>query len=396
MPARRRRGAASADVAALRPHPRLLGRPPVDAAGDGPARSGGADRRGLHGSGRVVRCGRRPRRLAALPLPAERPAAHPAGSRVGPPAARPDLAPASPALHRSPRRAAAIAGLAAGASAAAAIGLGRRRPGSRRSASLRSAVPPLVGGDRDRRPPRRSRVRTHPRHHCDRRSSARGGADSLMTDSRPDQGDEPAGGAGRAGVAQLRRPHGERGRAAGLRRRCASGRSGDLTQPIDASCDPGGHPETRPDGVATAGVAPWWTPARRRRASPPRRRPADRAGPAPCPTAEPGTRMRRPDTPAAPSGPQASAAHWTAAGRIRLHGPRGVRGPSAGAALAAVTAARSSRRSSAGCSARLASELLRPRRRRSASAVPRAGPGSTARARGLDRRHRRRGAAGAW
>ena len=41
----------------------------------------------------------------------------------------PTVAPAAPALHRSPRRAAAIAGLAAGASAAAAIGLAVVGPG---------------------------------------------------------------------------------------------------------------------------------------------------------------------------------------------------------------------------------------------------------------------------
>lgn len=53
----------------------------------------------------------------------------------------PTVAPAAPALHRSPRRAAAIAGLAAGASAAAAIGLAVVGPGPAASASLRSAVP---------------------------------------------------------------------------------------------------------------------------------------------------------------------------------------------------------------------------------------------------------------
>jgi len=41
----------------------------------------------------------------------------------------PTVAPASPALHRSPRRAAMLAGLAAGASAAAAIGLAVAGPG---------------------------------------------------------------------------------------------------------------------------------------------------------------------------------------------------------------------------------------------------------------------------
>ena len=55
------------------------------------------------------------------------------------------IAPASPALHRSPRRAAAIAGLAAGASAAAAIGLAVVGPGPGASASLRSAVPRTSG-----------------------------------------------------------------------------------------------------------------------------------------------------------------------------------------------------------------------------------------------------------
>ena len=57
----------------------------------------------------------------------------------------PTVAPASPALHRSPRRAAAIAGLAAGASAAAAIGLAVVGPGPGSSASLRSPVPRTAG-----------------------------------------------------------------------------------------------------------------------------------------------------------------------------------------------------------------------------------------------------------
>jgi anti-sigma factor RsiW len=42
----------------------------------------------------------------------------------------PTVAPAAPALHRSPRRAAMFAGLAAGASAAAAIGLAVATPGT--------------------------------------------------------------------------------------------------------------------------------------------------------------------------------------------------------------------------------------------------------------------------
>ena len=50
----------------------------------------------------------------------------------------PTVAPAAPALHRSPRRAAAIAGLAAGASAAAAIGLAVVGPGPGASASVRT------------------------------------------------------------------------------------------------------------------------------------------------------------------------------------------------------------------------------------------------------------------
>jgi hypothetical protein len=57
----------------------------------------------------------------------------------------PTVAPAAPALHRSPRRAAAIAGLAAGASAAAAIGLAVVGPGPGASASLRSPVPRTSG-----------------------------------------------------------------------------------------------------------------------------------------------------------------------------------------------------------------------------------------------------------
>jgi hypothetical protein len=53
----------------------------------------------------------------------------------------PTVPPAAPALHRSPRRAAAIAGLAAGASAAAAIGLAVVGPGPGASASLRTPAP---------------------------------------------------------------------------------------------------------------------------------------------------------------------------------------------------------------------------------------------------------------
>ena len=55
------------------------------------------------------------------------------------------MAPAAPALHRSPRRAAAIAGLAAGASAAAAIGLAVVGPGPGGSASLRAPAPSRLG-----------------------------------------------------------------------------------------------------------------------------------------------------------------------------------------------------------------------------------------------------------
>jgi hypothetical protein len=57
----------------------------------------------------------------------------------------PTVAPAAPALHRSPRRAAAIAGLAAGASAAAAIGLAVVGPGPGGSASLRTPAPRVSG-----------------------------------------------------------------------------------------------------------------------------------------------------------------------------------------------------------------------------------------------------------
>jgi len=55
------------------------------------------------------------------------------------------VAPAAPALHRSPRRAAAIAGLAAGASAAAAIGLAVAGPGPVGSASLNVTSPRTSG-----------------------------------------------------------------------------------------------------------------------------------------------------------------------------------------------------------------------------------------------------------
>ena len=57
----------------------------------------------------------------------------------------PTVAPAAPALHRSPRRAAAIAGLAASASAAAAIGLAVVGPGPGASASLRTPAPRAPG-----------------------------------------------------------------------------------------------------------------------------------------------------------------------------------------------------------------------------------------------------------
>jgi Putative zinc-finger len=57
----------------------------------------------------------------------------------------PTVAPAAPALHRSPRRAAAIAGLAAGASAAAAIGLAVVGPGPGASASVRAPAPRTPG-----------------------------------------------------------------------------------------------------------------------------------------------------------------------------------------------------------------------------------------------------------
>lgn len=57
----------------------------------------------------------------------------------------PTVPPAAPALHRSPRRAAAIAGLAAGASAAAAIGLAVAGPGPGGSASLSVTTPRTSG-----------------------------------------------------------------------------------------------------------------------------------------------------------------------------------------------------------------------------------------------------------
>ncbi|MEP6629490.1 MAG: hypothetical protein ABJA89_03420 [Lapillicoccus sp.] len=50
----------------------------------------------------------------------------------------PTVPPASPALHRSPRRAAMVAGLAAGASAAAAFGLAVAGPGTGAAATIRS------------------------------------------------------------------------------------------------------------------------------------------------------------------------------------------------------------------------------------------------------------------
>jgi hypothetical protein len=52
----------------------------------------------------------------------------------------PTVAPAAPALHRSPRRAAMVAGLAAGASAAAAIGLAAVAPTSGATATVRAPV----------------------------------------------------------------------------------------------------------------------------------------------------------------------------------------------------------------------------------------------------------------
>lgn len=52
----------------------------------------------------------------------------------------PTVAPAAPAMHRSPRRAAMVAGLAAGASAAAAIGLAVVGPGTSAASPLRQPV----------------------------------------------------------------------------------------------------------------------------------------------------------------------------------------------------------------------------------------------------------------
>ncbi len=156
---RRQRGAAPADVAALRPHPRFLGGPPDHAAGDGPARSGGSVRRGLHGPGRDVRRGCGPLRLATIALPAERPTPDPTGSRISTPAARPDrgagLAGAAPVS--SPCR--GDRGSRRGRLGGRRHRPGRRRPGSRRlglapvdatSGKVHAAVP------RDVR-----RVRTH-------------------------------------------------------------------------------------------------------------------------------------------------------------------------------------------------------------------------------------------
>ena len=58
----------------------------------------------------------------------------------------PTVPPASPALHRSPRRAALVAGLAAGASAAAAIGLAVVGPGtSAASATVRAPETRIPG-----------------------------------------------------------------------------------------------------------------------------------------------------------------------------------------------------------------------------------------------------------
>ena len=109
----------------------------------------------------VVRCRRRPHGLAALPLPAERPTADPAGSRVGPPAARPDrgagLAGAAPVSSpcrgdRGSRR--------------GRLGGRRHRPGRRRPGSRRLGLAPVdatsdVGSERDRRSRDVRRVRTH-------------------------------------------------------------------------------------------------------------------------------------------------------------------------------------------------------------------------------------------
>ncbi len=63
---------------------------------------------------------------------------------VGRMAAVPTVSPTRPALHRSPRRAAGLAGFAAGASAAAAIGLAVAGPGATAS-PLRAPSPRLTG-----------------------------------------------------------------------------------------------------------------------------------------------------------------------------------------------------------------------------------------------------------
>ena len=57
----------------------------------------------------------------------------------------PTVPPASPALHRSPRRAAMLAGLAAGASAAAAIGLAVAGPGVVGPSPVRQPVARVPG-----------------------------------------------------------------------------------------------------------------------------------------------------------------------------------------------------------------------------------------------------------
>lgn len=57
----------------------------------------------------------------------------------------PTVAPAAPALHRSPRRAAMLAGLAAGASAAAAIGLAVAAPGTATPSPSRAPIARVPG-----------------------------------------------------------------------------------------------------------------------------------------------------------------------------------------------------------------------------------------------------------
>lgn len=57
----------------------------------------------------------------------------------------PTVAPAAPALHRSPRRAAMLAGLAAGASAAAAIGLAVAAPGTASPSPSRAPIARVPG-----------------------------------------------------------------------------------------------------------------------------------------------------------------------------------------------------------------------------------------------------------